>query len=63
MGTKLFDFETFIGWRATPKHLCFVRVIRDRVADDHLAWCQGSIRDLTLTHDVRWSVRMPGSDH
>jgi hypothetical protein len=27
-GTELVDFETFIGWRATPKQLCFVRVSR-----------------------------------
>jgi hypothetical protein len=27
-GTRLADFETFIDWRATPKHLCFVKVSR-----------------------------------
>ena len=28
VGTRLVDFETFIGWRATPKHFCFVKVSR-----------------------------------
>ena len=28
MGTRLVDHETFIGWHATPKHPCVVKVRR-----------------------------------